>query len=267
MPTRPQRQWLIDHGLQAGWVDADGDCAFAATVGTVGPSRIAGAMREISGQAGLPEPDLARQPVTGRDLRMFLADVIEHVRAASNADLIQRLGLDFFPDVSDDRDVPSLPTLLAGLRELGDYSERRGGNSFSQLLHNLLRLGGVRLGWISDVVGQVVAGPAGEREQYTIVLINEHYLPTRERAGAEPDEPQGTPAEPLGWVASVPPWRLRDDGCTRSSSPGAASRAASRAAGRVPGPDRARRAAGFAHPGAAYRRRRPGARGAAGWGR
>ena len=75
----------------------DGDCAFAATVETVGPARIAEAMSRISAQAGLPAPDLAGRPVTGRDLRLFLADVIEHVRATRNDRLAAALELGRVP--------------------------------------------------------------------------------------------------------------------------------------------------------------------------
>ena len=212
-PSRRQQAWLTDNNLQVGWVDADGDCVFAATVRTIGPTRIAGAMNRISDRVGLPRPDLAGRPVTGRDLRLFLADVIEHAVATSNTELIESLNLSrFLVDVGDDTsDVTTLSVLLAGLREFGDYSERSGGDSFSALLHLLLNLADLRLGWISDE-STPIAGPDGRREQYTIVHVNEHYLPTYERDGAPPEAPEPAAATRVdGPLTDPAPWRLQDD--------------------------------------------------------
>src|SRR5258705_13712472 len=71
VPTEQQQGWLVANDLQVGWAKADGDCSFSATARTIGPSRVGEAMRRISGQGGVPVPDLAGQPVPGRDLRRF----------------------------------------------------------------------------------------------------------------------------------------------------------------------------------------------------
>ena len=80
---------------------------------TVSPERIAAAMAQVSALAGLPEPDLTGQDVTGRDLRLFLADVIEHVRATGQQDLIDALDIGSFP-VGDGG--PGRSTWLVGPR-------------------------------------------------------------------------------------------------------------------------------------------------------
>ncbi|HUZ22191.1 MAG TPA: DNA cytosine methyltransferase [Streptosporangiaceae bacterium] len=209
-PTAGQQRWLTDNGLQAGWVTPDGDCVFAATVATVGATRIAAAMTTISQRAGLPAPDLAGRLVTGRDLRLFLADVLEHVSVSGRQELAVSLGLGRFPEVSSDPAVPSLETVLAGLRALGDYSQERGGDDYPALLHNLLRLDDLRLGTLSDD-GALVLGPEGSREQHTIVLINEHYLPTRDRFLPAPEPPAAAAPQVPGWLGQAARWERTAD--------------------------------------------------------
>ena len=132
----------------------------------------------------------------------------------------------------------SLPGLLVGLRDLGDYSAGRGGNIFPEMLHNLLKLDQVRLGWITDE-GRLLQRPEGTREPYTIVLTNEHYLPTQVNGTATARPPAVDPVVP-SWLAQAPRWRQAADQ-SYAPTPGAApgelpsGLRPGRAAGAVPG--------------------------------
>ena len=211
-PIPAQRQWLQDQGRRVGWVDADGDCCFSATVATVGPGTIAAAMATISQLVGMAAPDLGGQPVAGRDLRLFLADVLDHALVTGDQTLRGRLGIDHTIEVLFEAGTMDLQKLVAGLRNVGDYSRRAGGEAFPFLLHDLLRMAGIGLGWIPDV-GYVGVMPTAQPEPHVIVYINEHFLPSWSAQSSGPQPPPArAPVTVPAHLDQPASWRLNQDG-------------------------------------------------------
>ncbi|HWB34494.1 MAG TPA: hypothetical protein VHA75_00565, partial [Rugosimonospora sp.] len=121
------QEFLDDQDLDLADVAGDGDCFFNAVVATVGAASIERAMVLLGRELGLPTRNLELGEVTGRDLRTFVADVVE--RSARPEDpYYRRLVLDPFlqQPVPDDPSAFTLAGVIDSLRRLGYYGVEYG---------------------------------------------------------------------------------------------------------------------------------------------
>ena len=71
-----------------------GDRLFDTVVGSKDQAVLGTRMGAVAHRIRMPIPDLNGQPILGWDLRLFLADVIEHAQATDNQNVINTLQLD-----------------------------------------------------------------------------------------------------------------------------------------------------------------------------
>jgi len=201
VPAQPPRlrphqaDWLADNRRRTGWVEQDRDSLAAAAVATNGPALVAEAMRLVADAAGMRQT-LGTRPVTGRDLRMFLADLIESVVTAPRRDegLFQDLRLSNFPiEAPPGGHRPSMAQMVAALRRLGEHPEVFD-HWLPYLLHHFFEKAralsqdtlDVGFAWLFELPGldvpadEVWLGPLdAEREvQQVVVQVGPYYLPT-----------------------------------------------------------------------------------------
>jgi hypothetical protein len=195
-PLRPhQARWLAHNRRRTAWVEQDRDSLAAAAVATNGPALVAEAMRLVADAAGMRQT-LGTRPVTGRDLRMFLADLIESVVTAPRRDegLFQDLRLSNFPiEAPPGGHRPSMAQMVAALRRLGEHPEVFD-HWLPYLLHHFFEKAralsqdtlDVGFAWLFELpgldvpAGEVWLGPLdAEREvQQVVVQVGPYYLPT-----------------------------------------------------------------------------------------
>ena len=103
-----------------------GDRLFDTVVGSKDQAVLGTRMGAVAHRIRMPIPDLNGQPILGWDLRLFLADVIEHAQATDNQNVINTLQLDSYPSTADATtpDVLTLPGLLTALRRIGELPGR-----------------------------------------------------------------------------------------------------------------------------------------------
>ena len=211
-PHPAQQRWLTHRRLRVG-EPADTDGVFAATVATLGPARLAAALISLAGAAGLPAPEFPAA-LSGADLRLFLADLLEHVAAAPGSALFTALGLGDYPPPGTPAGPGQLPLsgLLSGLRRVGD-DDPPAARFFPLLLHHLLGAAGPGLGWVGvDAAGALSGRPAQGR--FTLIAVTTasgpiQFLPTwHDESSGPPPAPAPAPPDPAGlaWLSRAAPW-------------------------------------------------------------
>ncbi|PZG14118.1 hypothetical protein C1I95_22420 [Micromonospora craterilacus] len=189
-PNASQQNWLSANGRSVGWVAANGDCAFAAVLETLSAHRVSTAANLVADAAGLARPGLLADAPALRD---FLALLIERARTRPHTH--RELALSEMGVVSEPApDQLDVAAFAAELRRHGSYGGEAGAN-FTNLLGQFLRWGR-RLaqdgGGDLDVDFEVLTPNPLEVERLAnpsmnvIVLVNEHYLPTRQRDTGQP---------------------------------------------------------------------------------
>ncbi|MGC4890581.1 hypothetical protein [Micromonospora sp. DT227] len=215
-PRAHQQRWLRANGLQVGWVPDDGNCVFAATLRTVGTDRVTEAARLVALAAGLPGAVRVDDPLA---LRAFLAAVLrrsleqQHIR-----DTLRLAEAAIHPAAHDiartGQALLTIEDLATSMATPGEYDNDQGDHYWlvvTQVLRwatdlSTARGGDLRVdlqGLSEGTVEAVLSGGGGTTPTHVIVLVNQHFLPTRRRPLAGGRDVTVLPAE-VAWDLPLP---------------------------------------------------------------